>query len=115
MAFRRLSEADGSRARALFIDHQAFDQWHQRWQARLAKEDTSATTHLEIMRLVNPAYVPRNHRVEEVIVAALAGDFAPFHKLVQVLEKPFEDQPEFAEYQTPPLDTELVNQTFCGT
>ena len=115
MAFRSLSEANLESARVLFIDHHAFDQWHQRWQARLAKEDTSATTHLEIMRLVNPAYVPRNHRVEEVIVAALAGDFAPFHKLVQVLEKPFEDQPEFAEYQTPPLDTELVSQTFCGT
>ena len=115
VAFRSLSEASSNNARALFIDHQAFDEWHQRWQERLSQEVVAASRRVDLMRNANPAYIPRNHRVEEVIAAALDGDFAPFHKLVQVLEKPFEDQPEFAEYRKPPLESELVSQTFCGT
>ncbi len=114
-AYRSISNADVGSLRALFIDHQAFDEWHQRWQVRLAQENIPVTERRRGMLSANPAYIPRNHRVEQVIVAALAGDFAPFHKLVQVLEKPFDDQPEFAAYQTPPLDNELVSQTFCGT
>jgi uncharacterized protein YdiU (UPF0061 family) len=68
------------------------------------------------MRAVNPAYIPRNHRVEAVIRAATdADDFAPFHELVSVLSNPYEDQPEFAPYADPPPEDERVFRTFCGT
>ena len=68
------------------------------------------------MLAVNPAFIPRNHRVEAVIRAAVdAGDFAPFHELVTVLSNPFEDQPAFAHYADPPEGHERVLQTFCGT
>ncbi len=115
VAFRSLSEVTSDSARALFIDHQAFDEWHERHEGRLNQGSAYVAQRTDLMRKANPAFIPRNHRVEEVIVAALDGDFALFHTLVQVLEKPFEDQPEFATYQTPPLESELVNQTFCGT
>ena len=43
------------------------------------------------MQSVNPAYIPRNHLVEEVIDAAVSQqDFEPFHKLVDVLARPYE-------------------------
>ena len=55
------------------------------------------------MRAVNPAYIPRNHRVEAVIEAAVErDDFAPFEELLAVLANPFEDQPGYAAYAQPP-------------
>ena len=68
------------------------------------------------MRAVNPAYIPRNHRVEAVIRAAEdRDDFGPFEELLTVLSKPFEDQPAFAPYAEPPQEHERVRQTLCGT
>ncbi len=68
------------------------------------------------MRAVNPAYIPRNHRVEAMIKAAVEQqDFAPFEELLSVLLRPFEDQPEFARYAQPPAEEERVLATFCGT
>jgi len=68
------------------------------------------------MRAVNPAFIPRNHRVEALIQAAVEdGNFAPFEELLSVLAKPTEDQPRFAHYMQPPQPHERVRQTFCGT
>jgi uncharacterized protein YdiU (UPF0061 family) len=56
------------------------------------------------MHLANPAFIPRNHRVEEALSdAAEQGDFAPFDTLLKILSHPFEDQPEFAAFaESPP-------------
>ena len=68
------------------------------------------------MRAVNPAYIPRNHRVEAVIQAAIErDDYGPFEELLTVLAKPYEERPEFAAYAEPPLPDQRVLQTFCGT
>jgi len=68
------------------------------------------------MRAVNPAFIPRNHRVEAVIDAAvIRDDFAPFEELLTVLSKPYEDQPAFAGYMEAPEPHQRVLQTFCGT
>jgi uncharacterized protein YdiU (UPF0061 family) len=68
------------------------------------------------MKAVNPVFIPRNHRVEAVISAAVEhDDFGPFHELVTVLSKPFEEQPFYARYSDPPEPQERVLQTFCGT
>ena len=67
------------------------------------------------MQTVNPAFIPRNHRVEAVIQAAMADDYAPFEKLLTVLAKPYEDQPEMADYAEPPEPGQRVLKTFCGT
>jgi uncharacterized protein YdiU (UPF0061 family) len=87
----------------------AFDTWRTRWQTRLNDADR------ETMRLANPAFIPRNHRVEFALAAAQAGDFSLFEELVAVLAKPYDDQPEFAKYAQPPGPGEIVQRTFCGT
>ena len=120
LTFRRLADAaldDGDdSARAQFLDPAAFDEWAVRWRQRLAAEPQSATERHTAMRAVNPAFIPRNHRVEAVIRAAVDNDdYAPFEELLAVLAKPFEDQPEFAAYADPPLPEQRVMQTFCGT
>jgi uncharacterized protein YdiU (UPF0061 family) len=67
------------------------------------------------MRSVNPAFIPRNHRIEAVIQAAVNDDFAPFEELLTVLSQPYQDQPDFAAYADPPEADQRVLQTFCGT
>jgi uncharacterized protein YdiU (UPF0061 family) len=68
------------------------------------------------MRAANPAYIPRNHRVEAAITAATEReDFGPFEEMLQVWSRPYEDQSGREAYLTPPLPTERVLQTFCGT
>jgi uncharacterized protein YdiU (UPF0061 family) len=118
LTFRGLSDAaagDLGDARAQFAEAAAFDEWAARWQKRIADEPQSSAERQAAMRAVNPAFIPRNHRIEAVIVAATNDDYAPFEELLKVLSKPYEDQPEFAAYADPPKPEERVCQTFCGT
>ncbi|SDJ21265.1 protein adenylyltransferase SelO [Lutimaribacter saemankumensis] len=102
--------ADGS-ARDQFTDTAAFDAWEPRWKARIADEADPDG----LMRRTNPAFIPRNHRVEQMIAAATRGDYAPFERLLDVLSRPFDDQPDAADLRLPPEPHEEVKQTFCGT
>src|SRR5947208_9359130 len=120
LTFRHLSDAtlgtDGDEnVRAQFTDPGAFSEWMARWRQRIAEEPQSASERQSAMRNVNPAFIPRNHRVEAVIQAAVGDDFAPFEELLTVLSKPYDDQPEFAAYADPPEPHQRVHQTFCGT
>ncbi|MEM6409354.1 MAG: protein adenylyltransferase SelO family protein, partial [Pseudomonadota bacterium] len=98
-------------ARDQFLDPTAFDTWETDWRARLASEDAPE----EVMKAANPIFIPRNHRVEEAIAAAVAGDFSPFNRLLDVLSTPFTDQPDASDLRRPPEPAEVVHQTFCGT
>jgi len=92
-----------------------FDAWAARWRARLAAEPGGAAASAARMRRANPAYIPRNHRVEEALAAAESGDLGPFEDLVAVLEDPFEEQPGKDRYAAAPRPEERVTATFCGT
>jgi uncharacterized protein YdiU (UPF0061 family) len=118
--FRRLADAQGAHeaegARGLFIDPTAFDAWAAGWRARLSGESQDVETRRQAMRSANPAFIPRNHRVEAMIRAAVdRQDFALFEELLALLSRPFEDQPELAHYADPPAEEERVRATFCGT
>jgi uncharacterized protein YdiU (UPF0061 family) len=68
------------------------------------------------MRTANPAFIPRNHRVEAALRAAIERqDFQPFEELLDVVSRPYEDRPGLERYSTPALPEECVSQTFCGT
>jgi uncharacterized protein YdiU (UPF0061 family) len=102
--------------RARFGDAAAFDAWVQRWRARAALEAPLPAERARMMRRVNPALIPRNHRVEQALTAASErGDFAPFHKLLQILSSPYEEREETAAYALPASAAERVNRTYCGT
>jgi uncharacterized protein YdiU (UPF0061 family) len=121
LTFRRLCDAAGSAAkdedvRRGFLDPAAFDEWAVRWRERLSGEGGDPAERLAVMRDANPAFIPRNHLVEEAITAAQdQGDFGPFETLLTVLAAPYEDQPSFARYAEPPRPDQVVHQTFCGT
>ncbi|SFP09065.1 protein adenylyltransferase SelO [Tranquillimonas alkanivorans] len=97
---------DGT-ARDAFPDPAAFDGWAEAWQARRARGADDAA-----MRRANPRIIPRNHRIEQAIEAAVGGDLAPFHRLTEALTDPTRDDAELAQ---PPSADEEVRQTFCGT
>jgi uncharacterized protein YdiU (UPF0061 family) len=121
LTFRRLSELTGEPSaaddavRELFADPAPFDQWAVRWRERLAAETASDAERREAMRAVNPAYIPRNHRIQQVIDAAAQEDLGPLEDMLQVLASPYEDHPELAAYAQPPAAGEEIRQTFCGT
>jgi serine/tyrosine/threonine adenylyltransferase len=68
------------------------------------------------MNRANPAFIPRNHHVEAALDAATAhGDLAPFERLLEVLSRPFEDQPDAADLAGPAPPGDAPYRTFCGT
>jgi len=111
----RDAQADGT-MRALFANPAAFDEWAGRWRLRLERDPQEPNARAEAMRRANPAYIPRNHRLEELINAAVErGDFSPFADMLGVLSRPFEEQNGFEAYADPPGPNERVLRTFCGT
>ncbi len=106
--FCALSEG---RAAGEFQDPAAFQSWQQRWMQRRAEEPDPEA----VMRASNPVYIPRNHRIEEMIAAAVSGDFTMFHRLNTVLASPYLRQPDQDDLLRPPMPDEVVKATFCGT
>jgi uncharacterized protein YdiU (UPF0061 family) len=121
LSFRALCTAARDRQgdgplRAQFLNALDYDEWALRWRARMSREATTLESRTESMQAANPAYIPRNHRVEQVIVAAVErGDFAPFEEFSEVLAAPYVERAAFARYANPPQPQERVLQTFCGT
>jgi serine/tyrosine/threonine adenylyltransferase len=90
--------------------------WLDDWRSRCAIESLPAAARAIAMRAVNPKYIPRNHRIEELITAAVERqDFSLFDALLSVLARPFDEQPEAEAYAAPPRPEQRVTQTFCGT
>ena len=119
--FRQLGHVAGDRAdadgpvRQLFDQPEDFDAWAVRWRKRLADEATSDEARHTLMRRANPAFIPRNHLVEEALQAAENDDLEPFETLLAIWAKPYEDQPDRARYTVGPRPDQVVHQTFCGT
>jgi uncharacterized protein YdiU (UPF0061 family) len=121
LTFRRLSDLAESSSNsagfaASFKSPEAIEPWLARWQERLSRDPQTTVARANAMRSINPAFIPRNHRIEQAIVAAVEEhDFSLFEALLAVLAKPYEDQPAFAPYAQPPEMSERVLETFCGT
>ncbi|MUK88034.1 YdiU family protein [Ornithinibacillus sp. L9] len=111
--------------RALTIDQlegmtlfasQEFKQWHEQWKDRLSRQQESKEQVQELMRKNNPSVIPRNHRVEEALEAAVEhGDYSVLKKLLDVLSKPYAYSPDQKEYCKLPAPSDRPYQTFCGT
>ncbi len=96
-------------ARDQFTDREAFDLWSLKHKARIATEPDAIAT----MNAANPAVIPRNHRIEQMIQAAAAGDMAPFHRLMKAYATPYALTD--TDLAAPPTQGEIVPATFCGT
>jgi uncharacterized protein YdiU (UPF0061 family) len=121
LTFRRLCDAAESaeadaHVRELFADPGAFDAWVVQWRSCLQHDPATPQERAAAMRKVNPEFIPRNHRVEAVIKAAVERqDFQPFEELLDVVSRPYDHRPELESYTLPARPEERVLQTFCGT
>lgn len=121
LTFRQMCNAASrpqadAEVRSLFMNPGAYDAWAVTWRSRLTREQKEPHARAEAMRQVNPAFIPRNHRVEQAINAAVEReDFSLFTELLNVLARPYEEKELFVTYSNPPRPSERVLQTFCGT
>lgn len=117
LLFRHLSDALQSGQDdvvcGLFDNPETITPWLADWRTRLQSEDRDKA--VQRMRAANPVFIPRNHRIEEAIQAGYEGNFELFHRLNDVLQHPFDEQPQAAEYEAAPAPEEVVQATFCGT
>jgi uncharacterized protein YdiU (UPF0061 family) len=111
--FRDLSKSE--LPKEVLYASENFQIWYNRWQDRLKKEKQDLESSYTLMKSVNPAIIPRNHKVEEALIAGEDGDLQPFHNLLHVLEHPYQEGKHLLPYQSPPRPEEKVHQTFCGT
>jgi uncharacterized protein YdiU (UPF0061 family) len=121
LTFRRLCDAAAGAGgdigvRELFVVPRAYDEWAAKWRQRLAEESISPDARTAAMRKANPAFIPRNHIVEEVLNAAIGKqDFRPFEELLDAVSRPYDERPDLERYATPARPEQCVRQTFCGT
>ena len=99
-----------------WFGNQEFTKWNELWQARLARQVESKASVHKLMRDSNPAVIPRNHRVEEALDAAVKqGDYSVMERLLKALSSPFAHSSEQIDYCALPEDANRPYRTFCGT
>jgi uncharacterized protein YdiU (UPF0061 family) len=117
--FRSLSAwalGDVDPARSLFANPEALDAWAERWRERLAAQAAELPAVAKAMDHVNPAYIPRNQKVEEALAAATEEDMEPFRALLDVVRNPFTVKPGLEEFAVPGSQSFVGGyRTFCGT
>ena len=120
LTFRRLCQAAEDPAadvgvQELFSNPEAYALWAMEWRQRLALETVSPSERSAAMRSVNPAIIPRNHRIAQAIAAGERGDFSVFERLRDHLLHPYSEAEDAQELRLPPKPDERVLRTFCGT
>lgn len=114
MAFRKLSdELAGEEKGEFFSKDEAFQAFMMKWMERLGSANHQVVA--QEMNTVNPIYIPRNHQVERAIQHAEDGDLNPFLEMIELMKDPYTEKDSFKAYSTPPLSSEEVINTFCGT
>jgi uncharacterized protein YdiU (UPF0061 family) len=107
LSTRRCTEEQGT-------PNAEYEAWLASWHQRLQREHRTVEEAQSTMRTVNPAVIPRNHRVEAALSAAEGGDLSLFNELLQVVTHPFDLSEENAHYREPSPD-DASYRTFCGT
>ncbi|MEC5425483.1 YdiU family protein [Virgibacillus sp. C22-A2] len=93
-----------------------FIEWQERWRARLGRQEESKDASHQLMQSSNPTVIPRNHRVEEALEAAVEReDYSVMERLLEVLSNPYDHTTGQAEYAVPPAESTVPYRTYCGT
>jgi len=92
-----------------------FINWSKNWQKRLSMNNNSKEKNLSLMKISNPSVIPRNHKIEEVLTAANENNFEIMNKFLSILKKPYDDQEDIYDFQSPAQSGGEKYQTFCGT
>jgi uncharacterized protein YdiU (UPF0061 family) len=121
ITYRRLAQfsttanADNRAVRDMFMDREAFDAWAAQYTERLRAESSVDAERAERMNRVNPKFVLRNHLAEVAIRQAQDGDFTETARLLKVLDRPFDEQPEHAAYADFPPEWAQSIEVSCSS
>jgi serine/tyrosine/threonine adenylyltransferase len=107
--------ADLAAARDMFLSRDKFDAWAARYRARLALESSDDSARAARMHRANPKFVLRNHLAQTAIERAQQGDFAETQRLLKILERPFDEQPEHEAYAAFPPDWASQLEVSCSS
>ncbi|MET0962815.1 MAG: protein adenylyltransferase SelO [Noviherbaspirillum sp.] len=119
--FRRLGELrideplSDAPIRDLFIDRDAFDAWAVQYRARLLQENSKDMQRRLAMHRTNPKYVLRNYLAQQAIEKAQAKDFSEVQRLLAVLERPYDEQPDSEHYAALPPDWASELEVSCSS
>jgi uncharacterized protein YdiU (UPF0061 family) len=101
---------------SVLLESTEFAQWHELWQLRLGRQKEHKDASEQLRRNSNPALIPRNHRVEAALEAAVKqGDYSVMKQLLEVLSNPYAHSVEQDDYSTLPAISTRPYRTFCGT
>ncbi len=109
-SFRQLNESP-----CALKDNPRFNDFFSLWEKRRQAQPQSEQKCIQLMKSVNPVFIPRNHQVERAIQSALQGDYSVFNEMNTLLKTPYVEQAKFSLYQQPPTPEEKIANTFCGT
>ena len=121
LTFRYLSDAiendtGNSNFEKQFLSQNKISEWLVSWRKRLKIQSASFKKIKMSMQKENPAFIPRNHRIEKAIYEAVDNnDYSYMDHFILLLNKPYQDQPNNSEYMHPPEKPDHNYQTFCGT
>lgn len=90
---------------------------YKEWKRRIKKNNNIDKNYKDLMKENNPTVIPRNHIIENALdQATKEDDYTQFNKLINILEKPYENKDNINLYQFPPsIDYSKKYKTFCGT
>ena len=98
-----------------FNDREEIDVWLIDWQNQLKEEHKDIASLAEQLDSINPAFIPRNHILQEVIEGAYENDFTKFYEMIEIIKNPFVANKETSSYMTAPLEEQKISKTFSGT
>ncbi len=106
----------GKKDDVIMFETSEFSKWYTKWKERLSRQDKKEGEVIKLMKSANPSVIPRNHRVEEAIEAAVKNDDSSvMANLLKVLSEPFKYSEDQDEYTKLPKPTNIPYRTFCGT
>lgn len=118
-SFRTLSsvclDADNRQFHELFEDKDWSAQWLSLYLARCQAEAQSEELRITQMKMTNPAYIPRNYLLQQVIEAAELDNFQPLEQLVEVMTHPFDDKPDWQTYGLAPAAEQIAKPLSCSS
>ncbi len=72
--------------------------WLQKYQHRLQAAGIHDSARRQRMNQTNPKYVLRNYQAQVAIDQAAAGDYTEIERLLNLLSRPYDEQPEYEAY-----------------
>lgn len=114
ISFRNLSRELTS-SRNIISDSMDFQIWKSKWLKQIAQENIKLDEIKRNLKLINPAFIPRNHVIEEIIEKAYSDDYELLYDLCGKIKNPYQDLNSYHKFSKPATEQERVKYTFCGT